>query len=71
MNRKIKNCVTKNLKKITIPPKISKNQTNLNIIFWDFFKYMENSKKIKNGLNEGISQFQPEFSYQRYESVVP
>jgi hypothetical protein len=71
MNRKMKNRVTKNLKKITIPPKISKNQTNLNINFWDFFKYMENSKKIKNGLNEGISQFQPEFSYQRYESFVP
>ena len=70
MNRKIKNCVTKNLKKITIPPKISKNQTNLNIIFWDFFKYMENSKKIKSGLNEGISQFQPKFSYQRYENFV-
>jgi hypothetical protein len=47
MNRKMKNSVTKNLKKITIPPKISKNQTNLNIIFWDFFKYMENSKKKK------------------------
>jgi hypothetical protein len=40
-------------------------------VFGIFFKYMENSKKIKNGLNEGISQFQPEFSYQRYESVVP
>ena len=57
----MKNRVTKTLKKITIPPKIYKNQTNLNIIFWDFFKYMENSKKIKNALNEGISQFQPEF----------
>ena len=32
---------------------------------------MENSKKIKSGLNEVISQFQPEFSYQRYESFVP
>jgi hypothetical protein len=47
MNRKIKNCVTKNLKKITIPPKISKNQTNLNIIFWDFFKIYEKFKKNK------------------------
>jgi hypothetical protein len=40
-------------------------------VFGIFFKYMENSKKIKSGLNEVISQFKPEFSYHRYESFVP